>query len=138
MLSVSDVIGEKPRPSTQLARRSTHSATQHSEKLFVPAGTDVQLGGGDRERTARSNIYSLVAAVVAAAAAEVAPAVVYGGAAVVTERRWKDGERGESSLYNVSVMTNYCQTFPFRLFWTFWCETTNVLLKQWELFKVKS
>lgn len=94
MLTVSDVIGEKPRLLTQLARRSTHSVTQCSEKLFVPAGTDVQLGGGDREHTARSNIYSLVATVVAAVAAEVAAAVVYGGAADVTERRWKDGEAG--------------------------------------------
>lgn len=105
--------------SVKQARRSTHSATQRSEKLFVPAGTDVQLGGGDREHSARSNKYSLVAAVVVATAAapEVpAAAVVYGGAADVTERRWKDGEPGGgSSLYSVSVISNYCQTSPFRL-----------------------
>lgn len=61
----------------------------------------MQLGGVDREHTTRSNIYSLVAAVVAATV-EVAAAVVYGGAADVTERRWKDGEgkrgRGVESL----------------------------------------
>lgn len=114
--------------SVKLQRRSTHSATQRSEKLFVPAGTDVQLGGGDREHAARSNIYSLVAAVVAPMV--VAAAVVYGGAADVTERRWKDGEGGGASLYSVSVITNYCQPPPFRLRWLFGA-------KKWELLSLK-